>query len=231
MEDIDPDLLTFPRLLEHIGTAARYASHAIYVHLYIVVLMIRLFVSLCERGARRVCQEDVLADLERQVKKLKEVKLCASRHPHLHRQMAPFLKVPPSASRPHRNLQKKKPVLFWGYFSVARRMANARRAVSLQRCDDELCQVKSSLHELAVLSLAVAEFFCEDPQNFKLEECCAIFHSFARRFVAAVQVRDVRPEMLQIHDASTGMNVMLTFKWGWGGGHIGNNALQNDASR
>ncbi|XP_019727520.1 FH2 domain-containing protein 1-like [Hippocampus comes] len=116
-EDIDADLLTFPSQLEHIGTAAR------------------------------VCQEEVLADLERQVKKLKEVKLCASRHPHLHRQMAPFLK----------------------------------------RCDDELCQVKSLLHELDVLSFAVAEFFCEDPQNFKLEECCAIFHSFCRRFVAAVQ--------------------------------------------
>ncbi|XP_051902412.1 FH2 domain-containing protein 1-like [Hippocampus zosterae] len=116
-EDIDADLLTFPSQLEHIGTAAR------------------------------VCQEDVLADLERQEKKLKEVKLCAGRHPHLHRQMAPFL----------------------------------------QRCDDELCQVKSLLHELDVLSFAVAEFFCEDPQNFKLEECCAIFHSFGRRFVAAVQ--------------------------------------------
>ncbi|XP_049598449.1 FH2 domain-containing protein 1 isoform X2 [Syngnathus scovelli] len=116
-EDIDSNLLTFSSQLTHLEMAAR------------------------------VCKEDVLADLEREVQKLKEVKLYASRHIQLHQQMAPFF----------------------------------------TQCDNELRHVNSSLHELDVLSFAVAEFFCEDPQNFKLEECCAIFHNFCRRFVTAVQ--------------------------------------------
>ncbi|XP_077361063.1 FH2 domain-containing protein 1-like [Festucalex cinctus] len=139
-EDIDADLLTFPSQLEHIGLAAR------------------------------VCKEEVLADLEREVKKLKEVKLYTNRQPHLLQKMATFLK----------------------------------------QCDDKICHAKTLLHELDVLSFAVAEFFCEDPQNFKLEECCAIFHNFSRRFVAAVQENREREAAEQRRKSR--VNLRLTAK-------------------
>lgn len=57
-----------------------------------------------------------------------------------------------------------------------------------QRAETLLADVEASLQELEVLSNAVAEFFCEDPAAFKLEECCSIFHSFCKRFEAAVKV-------------------------------------------
>lgn len=57
-----------------------------------------------------------------------------------------------------------------------------------QRAEAKLASVESSLQELHALSSAVAEYFCEDPATFKLEECCSIFHSFCKRFDAAVRV-------------------------------------------
>lgn len=60
--------------------------------------------------------------------------------------------------------------------------------VRSQAAETRLAEVEASLQELEVLSNAVAEFFCEDPIAFKLEECCSIFHSFCKRFEAAVQV-------------------------------------------
>lgn len=60
--------------------------------------------------------------------------------------------------------------------------------VRSQGAEIRLAEVEVSLQELEVLSNAVAEFFCEDPAAFKLEECCSIFHSFCKRFEAAVQV-------------------------------------------
>ncbi|XP_057677674.1 FH2 domain-containing protein 1-like [Corythoichthys intestinalis] len=116
-EDSDGELLTFPSQLEHIGMAAR------------------------------ICKEEVLADLERQVEKLEEVKLYVGRHPDFQQEMSPFL----------------------------------------MQCEEQLLSLKVSARELDVLSYAVAEYFCEDPNRFKLEECCAIFHSFCRRFRTAVQ--------------------------------------------
>lgn len=57
-----------------------------------------------------------------------------------------------------------------------------------QRAEAKLADVEASLQELEALSNAVAEYFCEDPATFKLEESCSIFHSFCKRFDAAVQV-------------------------------------------
>ncbi|XP_068186545.1 FH2 domain containing 3 [Antennarius striatus] len=116
-EDIDPELLTFPSQLEHIGMAAR------------------------------ICKDEVITDFEKEVKKIKEVKLYTSRQPNLLKQIESFLVS-----------------------------AEAKLAV-----------VASSLQELKALSNAVAEYFCEDPATFKLEECCSIFHSFCKRFDTAVQ--------------------------------------------
>uniref|UniRef100_A0A673B689 FH2 domain containing 3 n=1 Tax=Sphaeramia orbicularis TaxID=375764 RepID=A0A673B689_9TELE len=116
-EDIDVELLTFPSQLEHIGMASR------------------------------ICKDEVITEFEREVKKIKEVKLYSSREPDLLQQMETFLK----------------------------------------RADAKVADVQRTLQELDGVSGAVAEFFCEDPATFKLEECCSIFHSFCKRFDTAVQ--------------------------------------------
>lgn len=57
-----------------------------------------------------------------------------------------------------------------------------------QRAEAKLADVGAHLQELDALSNSVAEYFCEDPATFKLEECCSIFHSFCKRFDTAVRV-------------------------------------------
>lgn len=60
-----------------------------------------------------------------------------------------------------------------------------------QRADAKLAEVEGLIQELNELSSAVADYFCEDPATFKLDECCSIFHSFCKRFDAAVQVINI----------------------------------------
>ena len=62
-------------------------------------------------------------------------------------------------------------------------------AIISQSAEAKLADVEFSVLELKALSNAVAEYFCEDPATFKLEECCSIFHSFCKRFDTAVKVR------------------------------------------
>ncbi|XP_056592219.1 FH2 domain containing 3 [Triplophysa dalaica] len=57
----------------------------------------------------------------------------------------------------------------------------------LRMADMRLADVEASLQELDTISKSVAEYFCEDPSTFKLEECCSIFHSFCERFERATQ--------------------------------------------
>ncbi|XP_056451483.1 FH2 domain containing 3 isoform X2 [Gadus chalcogrammus] len=121
-EDIDAELLTFPSQLEHIAMASR------------------------------ICQEEVKADFEREVKKIEEVQLYASRQPSLLQQMETFL----------------------------------------LRARLKLSDLSSSLSELGKLSEAVAEFFCEDPAAFKLEDCCSVFSSFCQKFLTAIQDNRLR---------------------------------------
>ncbi|KAK7925949.1 hypothetical protein WMY93_008259 [Mugilogobius chulae] len=116
-EDIDRELLTFPVQLEHLKMASR------------------------------MCKDEVVAEFEREVKKIKEVKLYASRQSDLFQQMETFL----------------------------------------IRADAKCADIERSLKVLNSVSAAVAEFFCEDPDTFKLQECCSIFHSFCTRFDTAVQ--------------------------------------------
>ncbi|XP_020778720.1 FH2 domain containing 3 [Boleophthalmus pectinirostris] len=116
-EAIDRELLTFPVQLEHL------------------------------RMASRMCKEEMVAEFEREVKKIKEVKLYVSRQPDLFEQMETFL----------------------------------------IRADAKCADIERSLKQLNSVSSAVAEFFCEDPVTFKLQECCSIFHSFCTRFDTAVQ--------------------------------------------
>ncbi|XP_051540224.1 FH2 domain-containing protein 1-like [Myxocyprinus asiaticus] len=57
----------------------------------------------------------------------------------------------------------------------------------LLMADIRLADVEASLRELDIIGNSVAEYFCEDPATFKLEECCSIFHSFCERFERAIQ--------------------------------------------
>uniref|UniRef100_A0A7N6AS63 FH2 domain-containing protein n=1 Tax=Anabas testudineus TaxID=64144 RepID=A0A7N6AS63_ANATE len=121
-QDIDAELLTFPSQLEHIGMASR------------------------------ICKAEIVADFEREIKKIKEVNIYSSRHPGLLQQLETFL----------------------------------------LRADAKLADIESSLQQLNSLSDAVAEYYCEDPVTFKLEECCSIFHSFCKRFDTAVRENQER---------------------------------------
>lgn len=49
-------------------------------------------------------------------------------------------------------------------------------------------EIELALKELQSVSDSVAEYFCEDPSKFKLDECCSIFNSFCERFMRAMQV-------------------------------------------
>lgn len=58
----------------------------------------------------------------------------------------------------------------------------------------EVClkEVETDLQELQSVSDSVAQYFCEDAKNFKLEECCSIFNSFCERFLRATQENKAR---------------------------------------
>ncbi|XP_023265887.1 protein diaphanous homolog 1-like [Seriola lalandi dorsalis] len=55
-----------------------------------------------------------------------------------------------------------------------------------------LAEMETDLQELQSVSNSVAEYFCEDPNKFKLEECCSIFNSFCGRFLRAMQENKAR---------------------------------------
>ena len=51
-----------------------------------------------------------------------------------------------------------------------------------------MAEMETELQELQSVTDSVAEYFCEDPSKFKLEECCSIFNSFCEKFMRAMQV-------------------------------------------
>lgn len=51
-----------------------------------------------------------------------------------------------------------------------------------------MAETENSFQNLNSVNQSVAEYFCEDPKQFKLEECCYIFHSFCEKFQRAIQV-------------------------------------------
>lgn len=114
-EDIDGELLTFHTQLEHIGMGSRWLS---WVHwqsvwwftwacsfkcchicfnliLYLVGMLHNFVLCQCVTVAcqYRICKEEVITDFEREVKKVKEVKLYNSRQPGLLQQMETFFLV------------------------------------------------------------------------------------------------------------------------------------------
>ncbi|XP_068440212.1 FH2 domain-containing protein 1-like isoform X3 [Clinocottus analis] len=55
-----------------------------------------------------------------------------------------------------------------------------------------LAEVETDLQELQSVSDSVAEYFCENPNKFKLEDCFSIFNSFCERFMRAMQENKAR---------------------------------------
>lgn len=52
--------------------------------------------------------------------------------------------------------------------------------------------LQRGMKEVDALRVQLAEFFCEDPGTFKLEECFKIFHNFCEKFKQAVHENERR---------------------------------------
>ncbi|XP_038829574.1 inverted formin-2-like [Salvelinus namaycush] len=57
----------------------------------------------------------------------------------------------------------------------------------LEEAECRLAETELSLQSLGSVSDSVAEYFCEDPSKFRLDECCSIFNSFCEKFLRAIQ--------------------------------------------
>lgn len=144
--------------------------------------------------SHRICKEEVIADFYNEVKKIETLKLQSGSQPGFLREMETFLMVKGSSFVPPSFLLRSScvPPAFLPCSSWLHRVPLAwfLSAVS-QRAEAKLADVECLIRELSALNGAVAEYFCEDPATFKLDECCSIFHSFCKRFDAAVQVINV----------------------------------------
>lgn len=50
----------------------------------------------------------------------------------------------------------------------------------------EVATLQRDMGELESVRKSLADFFCEDPAAFKLEECFRVFHGFCNKFKQAV---------------------------------------------
>lgn len=62
----------------------------------------------------------------------------------------------------------------------------------LQSAESEISVLKSGLEAVDAMRLKLADFFCEDPGSFKLEECFKTFQSFCDKFKQAVKENERR---------------------------------------
>nr|XP_003707392.2 PREDICTED: uncharacterized protein LOC100883788 [Megachile rotundata]XP_012150017.1 PREDICTED: uncharacterized protein LOC100883788 [Megachile rotundata]XP_012150018.1 PREDICTED: uncharacterized protein LOC100883788 [Megachile rotundata] len=62
----------------------------------------------------------------------------------------------------------------------------------LQMAEQEMSQLKRDMEELETLRRSLAEFFCEDANTFKIEECFKVFHQFCQKFNQAVAENERR---------------------------------------
>lgn len=49
-------------------------------------------------------------------------------------------------------------------------------------------EIEADLKDLQTISDGVAEYFCEDPNKFKLDDCFSVFNEFCKKFTRALQV-------------------------------------------
>lgn len=64
----------------------------------------------------------------------------------------------------------------------------------LQSAERELSVLKSGMRDVEAMRLKLADFFCEDPATFKLEECLKIFHIFCDKFKQAIKENERRQQ-------------------------------------
>ncbi|XP_015112229.1 uncharacterized protein LOC107037914 [Diachasma alloeum] len=62
----------------------------------------------------------------------------------------------------------------------------------LQMAEQGMSQLKHDMEELETVRHSLAEFFCEDANAFKIEECYRIFHQFCQKFNQAVAENERR---------------------------------------
>lgn len=61
--------------------------------------------------------------------------------------------------------------------------------------ENKITEIGLAMKEVESLRLQLAEFFCEDPATFQLEECFKIFQNFCSKFRAAVNENERRRVM------------------------------------
>ncbi|XP_026873749.2 FH2 domain-containing protein 1, partial [Electrophorus electricus] len=66
-----------------------------------------------------------------------------------------------------------------------------------KHAESGIAKTEDSFKRLNEITASVADYFCEDPGEFKLDECCLIFHSFCERFRRALQENTER-EMAEV---------------------------------
>ncbi|XP_067221465.1 FH2 domain-containing protein 1 [Chanodichthys erythropterus] len=67
----------------------------------------------------------------------------------------------------------------------------------LLNAETRLKETEEAFKTLSAVSDSVAEYFCEDPTQFKLEDCCSIFYSFCEKFKRAVQ-ENLERDMVEV---------------------------------
>lgn len=66
--------------------------------------------------------------------------------------------------------------------------------------EQEMDQLKRDMEELEGVRKSLAEFFCEDSNTFKIEECFRVFHHFCQKFNQAIaenERRKIQEEQVQ----------------------------------
>lgn len=61
--------------------------------------------------------------------------------------------------------------------------------------------IQNEINNLESIRHKLSEFFCEDTDSFKLEDCFKVFHSFCRRFKAAIQENERRQQQEKLAEA------------------------------
>lgn len=62
----------------------------------------------------------------------------------------------------------------------------------LQAAESEVNMLQSGMKQVDAIRIKLAEFYCEDPVTFKMEECLKIFQSFCEKFKQAVKENEKR---------------------------------------
>lgn len=62
----------------------------------------------------------------------------------------------------------------------------------LQMAEAKMLMLQRAVKEVETVRLQLADFFCEDPSSFKLEECFKVFQNFCEKFKQAVNENEKR---------------------------------------